>query len=241
MLFIDRGQGIGRNTKANTPPITLRKTSIFGQKTKPINYYYTPGRVRSFGIKINPEGLALFLSESLTSFNNRFFEISDLGDRELLELESRVMESAQVEAKIQAVEEFVLKRLSSLTSNSDYLLFSAMVTHIKSVRGEIRSDMLSEKFNVNYKKVERLFKFFLGINSKTYIRIIRFNASIHLGSEINDLNLTQLGHELGFYDQSHFIREFKNFSSLTPKAFFKRPLSDSERINLEVIANRFKK
>jgi AraC-like DNA-binding protein len=100
--------------------------------------------------------------------------------------------------------------------------------------------MLSEKFNVNYKKVERLFKFFLGINAKTYIRIIRFNATIHVRSEREELNLTQLGYELGFYDQSHFIREFKTFSSLTPKAFFGKERSVSERINLQVIAQRFK-
>ena len=137
------------------------------------------------------------------------------------------------------IEKFVTARLNILNNNLDYVLFSAIVDFIKVKKGEVRFDFITKHFNVNYKKVERLFNHFLGITPKTYIRIVRFNATIHVQSKIQEANLTQLGYELGFFDQSHFIREFKSFSSLSPKDFFNKPLSYSEEIQLKLISARW--
>ena len=123
--------------------------------------------------------------------------------------------------------------------NADYRLFSIIVDFIKERKGEIRFDYITEHFNVNYKKIERLFNHFLGITPKTYMRIVRFNATIHVQSKTKELNLTQLGYESGFFDQSHFIREFKSFTSLTPKNFFNKPHSYSEEIHLKLISSKW--
>ncbi|WP_036382306.1 helix-turn-helix domain-containing protein [Muricauda sp. MAR_2010_75] len=239
LLFIDSQNSIRRNTSTEGPPITLRRTSLFGQKTKPVNYYYSPGKTTSFGIKINPEGLPLFLDYSYKELKNLFVELDGLADKDLKELEEQVFEQPYVKGKIKVVETFLLKRISRLNSEPDYLLFSSLVEHIKAKKGEIRSNTLAAHFNINYKKMERLFQFYMGIAPKTYIRIIRFNATIHLRGQLTDLNLTQLGNEVGFFDQSHFIREFKSLSSLTPKDFFGKKLSTSEEALMNIIAQRW--
>ena len=239
MLFIDSQDSIKRNVSTESLPITLKRTSLFGQKTKPVNYYYSPGSSRSFGIKINPEGLPLFLDYSYKKLKNLYVEVDNLADRDLLELEEMVLEQENVGGKIRVVEDFLLKRISKLNSDDNYVLFSAIVEHIKAKKGEIRFDALSAHFNINYKKAERLFQFYLGITPKTYIRIIRFNAAIHLRGQLAQLNLTQLGNEVGFFDQSHFIKEFKSFSSLTPKDFFTKKLSSSEEALMNIISQRW--
>ena len=239
LLFIDSQKNIQRNFKTTSPPIQLKKTSVFGQKTTPINYYYSKGNEKSFGVKINPAGLALFLDNSFNEFKNLFVEIELLSNTPLLNLEQQVLEATNIENKIQIIEKFATNRLNILSRNSDYMLFSIIVDFIKEKKGEIRFDYITEHFNINYKKIERLFNHFLGITPKTYIRIVRFNATIHIQSKIKDLNLTQLGYELGFFDQSHFIREFKTFTSLTPKDFFNKPLSESEEIHLNLISSRW--
>ena len=239
MLFINSQDSIKRNVSTESLPITLKRTSLFGQKTKPVNYYYSPGSSKSFGIKINPGGLPLFLDYSYKELKNLYVEVDNLADRDLLELEERVLEKESVEGKIRVVEDFLLKRISKLNSDDNYVLFSAIVEHIKAKKGEVRFDALSAYFNINYKKVERLFQFYLGITPKTYIRIIRFNATIYLRGQLAQLNLTQLGNEVGFFDQSHFIREFKSFSSLTPKDFFTKKLSLSEVALMNIISQRW--
>ncbi|WP_222983886.1 helix-turn-helix domain-containing protein [Flagellimonas meishanensis] len=239
LLFIDSQDSIKRNVPTQTPPITLKRSSLFGQKTRPVNYYYSPGKTQSFGIKINPEGLPLFLNDSSRDFKNLYVELDYIMDRGLRELEERVLDKPLVKEKIAVVEDFLLKRISKLNANPDYLLFVALVEHIKEKRGELRFDALTTRFNMNYKKIERLFQHYLGVNPKTYIRIIRFNATIHLKNQLKDLSLTQIGNEVGFFDQSHFIREFKLFSNLTPKEFFTKDLSSSEQILMEMISKRW--
>ena len=239
LLFIDSQKNIQRNLKTASPPISLKKTAVFGQKTTPVNYYYSKGNEKSFGIKINPAGLALFLDNSLNEFKNLFVEIELLNNIPLLSLEQQVLEAKRIEYKIQIIEKFVVNKLNILSMNADYRLFSIIVDFIKERKGEIRFDYITEHFNVNYKKIERLFNHFLGITPKTYMRIVRFNATIHVQSKTKELNLTQLGYESGFFDQSHFIREFKSFTSLTPKNFFNKPHSYSEEIHLKLISSKW--
>ena len=119
---------------------------------KPVNYYYSPGKTTSFGIKINPEGLPLFLDYSYKELKNLFVELDGLADKDLMELEEQVFEQPNVKGKIKAVETFLVKRISRLNSEPDYLLFSSLVEHIKAKKGEIRSNTLAAHFNINYKK-----------------------------------------------------------------------------------------
>lgn len=239
ILFMDAQKSIRRNLGIEGPPITLKKTSVFGQKTKPVNYFYSKGNVSSFGIKINPAGLAMFLDQSLKEFKDLFVEIDLLNNAVLSDLESKILEANSIEAKILIVENFVVERLSILKYNPDYLLFVNIVGHIKEKKGEVRFDFLTSHFNVNYKKMERLFHRFLGITPKTYIRIVRLAATIHYLSKHETKNLTQTGYEMGFFDQSHFIREFKAFTSLSPREFFTKKFSNSEETCFKLISNQW--
>ena len=239
LLFIDSDSNIRRNLITANPPITLCKTAVFGQKTKPINYFYRKGEKKAFGVKINPAGLTLFLNDKLTEFKNLFVEIDQINNIALLDLEYKVLQAKTIQEKIEIIEEHITKNLAVLIQNKDFHLFSLMVDFIKESKGLVKFDLLIDQFNTNYKKIERLFNHFLGITPKAFIRIIRFNASIHVQSNAAEMNLTQLGYKLGFYDQSHFIREFKSFTSLTPKEFFSKPLCYSEKIHLKLISSRW--
>ncbi|MEE1961111.1 helix-turn-helix domain-containing protein [Allomuricauda taeanensis] len=238
LLFVDSQKTIKRNMAIDTPPITLKRTSVFGQKTKPVNYYFTKGNAHYFGVKINPAGLALFLDQSLKEFKNLFVEIDLLGNGKLTEIEDRVLAANGTEEKIRIVEGFVTERLKILRYNPDYILFVNIVSFIKDHKGEIRFDFLANHFNVNYKKIERLFHRFLGVTPKIYMRIVRFNAAIHYFSKHNN-NLTELGYRLGFFDQSHFIREFRSFTSLSPSEFLTKKFSNSEETCLKLISNQW--
>ena len=54
-----------------------------------------------------------------------------------------------------------------------------------------------------------------------YIRKARFQKAVNLLKTTPNLHLTQAGLQAGYYDQSHFINEFKQFSSVTPGRFIK--------------------
>ena len=76
---------------------------------------------------------------------------------------------------------------------------------------------------------ERLFNELIGANPKEYARIVRFQKSLKLlQHDFENINLAQLAYQCGYADQSHFIREFKQFSGYTPLALLNvcEPYSD---------------
>lgn len=71
------------------------------------------------------------------------------------------------------------------------------------------------------------FKVFTGFNPKLYSRIIRFESVIKNHS--NARNLTDLSYLNNYYDQAHFIHDFKSFTGFSPKSFWK--LSQVDGLN----------
>lgn len=237
LLFLEKNKEVYRSLDTKTKLLNVSGTSFFGQKTKPVNYKYFQSNKTTFGIKIKPKGMALFVNDSLSSTKDCFFEV-DIINRDLSILEAQIFEANTIQEKIAVIDRYILRSLQNKGSQSDYILFSKITEYIDRKKGDVGLSHLYHHFNLNYKKVERLFSFYLGVSPKTYLRIVRFNHTIQLQSQLKELNLTQLGNELGFYDQSHFIREFKRFSTLTPKDFFRRENSHSEDMLLSIISEK---
>jgi AraC-like DNA-binding protein len=61
---------------------------------------------------------------------------------------------------------------------------------------------------------------FVGINPKQYHRIVRFNNLLpNIHRKKNICHWTDLAYQFGYYDQVHFIKDFKTFYGKTPSAF----------------------
>jgi AraC-like DNA-binding protein len=81
-------------------------------------------------------------------------------------------------------------------------------------------EQLSAQFNLSQRQFERKFTEYAGFTPKVYSRIIRFQSALsHYGSDYK--SLTDIAYECGYYDQSHFIHEFKEFSGYHPGQYFK--------------------
>lgn len=68
------------------------------------------------------------------------------------------------------------------------------------------------------RQLRRLSNEWLGMNTEEFILYNRYLSSLHFLHN-SDLSLTQIDLEAGYYDQSHFIREFKSYTDLTPKEY----------------------
>ncbi|TNE82339.1 MAG: AraC family transcriptional regulator [Bacteroidetes bacterium] len=75
-----------------------------------------------------------------------------------------------------------------------------------------------EKSQVSERSLERSFKQYMGLSPKEYLRHLRFLKLIELNPEL-ERSGTYLTYELGYFDQSHFIREFKHYTGMTPGAY----------------------
>lgn len=81
---------------------------------------------------------------------------------------------------------------------------------------EIKIDKLAEELEISRKTLNQLFKKYIFRSPSNYRKVLRFRNSLSIKSD----DLTSLAYTLGFFDQSHMIREFKGITGNTPKNFF---------------------
>ncbi len=134
---------------------------------------------------------------------------------ELLFLEEQLSEAKADIGRIAAVEQFLLNRMTNTAP--DKLVLAALALIHKS-KGNIRIRELTEQLHISQSPLEKRFRQAVGASPKKFASIVRLKYVIQQYSSAN--SLTNLGYEAGFYDQSHFIKEFKTFTGDTPENFF---------------------
>lgn len=86
----------------------------------------------------------------------------------------------------------------------------------------VRDILDGHTVRLNYKWLERNFKKHLGISPQSYLLMRRFlNAYLDLDS-FTSKDLLQIALDNGYYDDNHFIKDFRRFSGMPPKAYFNR-------------------
>jgi AraC-like DNA-binding protein len=134
---------------------------------------------------------------------------------ELLCLEEQLAEAKTDAHRIATVEQFLISRMTN--TEPDKLVLAALALIHKS-KGNIRIKELTEQLHISQSPLEKRFRQAVGASPKKFASIVRLKNVIHQYNSVN--SLTELGYEAGFYDQAHFIKEFKTFTGDTPEKFF---------------------
>lgn len=134
---------------------------------------------------------------------------------ELLCLEEQLAEAKTNTKRIAAVEQFLISRMTN--TEPDKLVLAALALIHKS-KGNIRIKELMEQLHISQSPLEKRFRQSVGASPKKFASIVRLKYVIQQYNSAN--SLTELGYEAGFYDQAHFIKEFKTFTGDTPEKFF---------------------
>lgn len=111
----------------------------------------------------------------------------------------------------------LLKKIQHKDSYDQNLLKSCLQT-IYTTHGLIHMKQLSEKTGYSERYIRKKFENYIGFAPKQFSQIIRFQHSIH---ELlnHQINLDKLMDQYGFFDEAHFYKGFKKFTTLTPKQY----------------------
>ena len=134
---------------------------------------------------------------------------------ELLLLEEQLREAKTDKTRIKIIETFLIAQMNA--NEPDKLVFEALELIYKS-NGNIRIKELMQRLHISQSPLEKRFRKTVGASPKKFASIVRFKYAIRNYKESD--SLTGLGYEAGFYDQAHFIKEFKIFTGETPETFF---------------------
>ncbi len=80
---------------------------------------------------------------------------------------------------------------------------------------------MAEYSGYSIRQLERSFRKTTGLSPKYFSRIVRFQNSMKSYELLDQPSLGYLAYESGYADQAHFIREFSEFSGMSPKVYFK--------------------
>ena len=75
---------------------------------------------------------------------------------------------------------------------------------------------------ISSRQLRRLFTFYIGDTAKTFSKVVRFQNILRAKPSLQSLKQNKLFFDTGYYDQAHFIKDFKNFYGVTPNRAFRK-------------------
>lgn len=133
----------------------------------------------------------------------------------------KLCEAQHDAARIAVVEEFLLSRLNSNASDPMVLL---AVQLIRQSNGSAKMTSLAEKLNISQSRFEKRFRKIVGCSPKKFASLVRLNHVITSDAAKSDL--MSIGLDAGYFDQAHFIKDFKSYTGQTPEQFFGKSKND---------------
>lgn len=115
---------------------------------------------------------------------------------------------------------YFIQLVSSTTFDSDNRLYEAIQIILKKFGViAIEHDLNT---GISSRQLRRLFEFYIGDTAKTFSNVVRFQNILKAKPSSQSLRQNKLFFDVGYYDQAHFIKEFKNFYGVTPSKAFGR-------------------
>lgn len=173
------------------------------------------GFYQMFGVSLYSYAVPFLFHLPASEVNNLFLAPETLlGDEGKLLVE-RIALAATTQERINILTDYFKSQLRK-PKLGDKLMVNAG-QYIKQYNGNLNIANLSDIFCLSQKQFERRFKTNTGFNPKLYARIVRFETA--LNNRGNYTNFTEVAHAHGYYDQAHFISDFKAFAGYSPNRF----------------------
>lgn len=197
--------------------IFLPRCFVIGQLTRP--YVVEPaGETATFFVCFHPNGFLPFATVPIKGMENTAVSVKELFGKDGQEIAQTILSANSTSERISLIETFLFKRLAnSATINQ---IVKSTVETILTANGQFSVDVLSKQHKTSRRQLSRKFSSDIGLSPKQLSKTIRLQATLKMLLTENITSLTDLAYENEYYDQAHFIKEFKEFTGLTPKEFY---------------------
>jgi AraC-like DNA-binding protein len=175
------------------------------------------GAIGIFSIRFEPFGLKAFADVDISQLSDDAILPQDIWKIDGRVLEDKMLDAVSDQQRILIIESFLTARLRPLDKSIQHAVHSIM-----SSAGTKSIKELCSEVNLGRRQLERAFLGNVGLSPKLLARIVRFQNTLQRIERKSFL--TGIAHSNGYCDQSHFIRDFKEFSGLNPKQYFKSDL-----------------
>jgi AraC-like DNA-binding protein len=174
------------------------------------------GRSGMIGVKFFPSALKHLYDVSMIQLTDKVVDLHAVLPSIFDDMEYQLQKSRDFTDKIELLQSYFLDLIQSHTSPQT--IVDQAIAMILDTQGVVSVSELMKRLNVSERTIERMFREYIGLSPKFYSRIIRFSSIFRLKNE-GIASWTNLVYETGYFDQSHFIGNFKEFTGEDPSAY----------------------
>lgn len=190
---------------------------VFGQVTQALEIEPI-GESGIFAVRFLPEGFVAFATLPVGDMENRAVPLQELFGEEGIDLEKEILNALNEQERIRLVESFLLSKL--ITPESVHEVVRASVAAMVLLKGQLSVNELTENLKINRRQLERKFSLAVGLSPKQLSKIIRLQSVLKKMADPQFTSLTWIAYQGDYYDQAHFIKDFKEFTGMSPKKFY---------------------
>jgi AraC-like DNA-binding protein len=179
-------------------------------------------------IRFKPEIIYQLTTIPAFEFRNEAIAPSDVFGKDFVHFEDELFNLTTIHERLKLIENYFTNKMIKMEVKED-TLFKAARVFMDINHGNVILNHLSSKLNVSQKTLENKFNNSIGITPKAYCRLIRFISCVK-NYNASQTTLTNLAYENNFSDQSHFIKEVRRFTGLSPRKYFSQSQGIQEDI-----------
>ncbi|MBI1852112.1 MAG: AraC family transcriptional regulator [Planctomycetes bacterium] len=201
---------------------SVRRGIVVGAMTR-ATVVQLESRVDVMGVRFRPGAAGVLLGLPLCEITDQAIALGDLWSRDGARIDADLAEAPSIAARVSLLDRFLSVRLRGVSARDR--LVARAIDAVQSSRGLLSVDGLAASTGLGGRQLERLFAVGVGIGPKAFCRVARFRNAISILTHRPSVGWTTLACDAGYFDQSHLIREFKQFAGVAPGEY-RRELHD---------------
>ncbi len=186
---------------------------IHGQITQLSEMYFAKGPYTSIQVLFKPQALYVLFAMDASKITNGSMQAKDFSG---LHLNEQLLHARNDDERIRLLHDFLKGKLAQ-GKNPDSIIDESLSVIHDTIKTVTVGSLLGQ-IHLSERQFERRFMQVVGLPPQLYIRIKRFDEAMRLVDSGQYERLTDIATALHYYDQSHFIRDIKLFSGVTPKS-----------------------
>jgi AraC-like DNA-binding protein len=188
-------------------------TFVVGQMERPWRVAYT-GQVDLVGIRLHPAAARVFVPMRQEALANRVVRLATVAPHLDGLLASEIEARPPRATRVARLEQLLISVLPH--DISAYELARRAVDRLRASNGRLRVGELAQSLEVTPRRLERVFRRDVGLTPKRWSRVVRFQAVFAASSDGEAGGWAAVAQRLGYADQAHLVREFREFTGRPP-------------------------
>jgi AraC-like DNA-binding protein len=185
------------------------------------------------GVHFRPAGAALFFAEPLGRLSNSHLAAEDFWGRQIRELREQLLEATSPRAMFDLLEAALTRRIVQPSQHQQIIRQAVNRFVAEPTSNTVRQ--VADASGYSPKRFIKLFQNYVGLTPKVFRRVLRFQTVLERVGKHAAVNWAKLAVDCGYFDQSHLIRDFREFAGIRPSEY--RSTAPNRRNHIAIDSN----